>query len=71
MPGPSAFVTLNTLPLELPLRSWCSRSPSAVPGTVSWKPNGTPSSRAVIRVNSLDDDPVWTPAPPPYWELTA
>jgi hypothetical protein len=33
--------------------------------TFSLNPNGTPSLRAVMSVNSLDEDPVWTPAPPP------
>ena len=36
-----------------------------LPGTVSWKPNGVPCFSAVMSVNSLDDEPVWTPVLPP------
>ncbi len=70
VPGPSELVRrmpgLVGSPWQLvkPLTVW-------VPGTVIWKPNGMPCSRAVMRVNSLDDEPVCTPAPPPYWLLTA
>ena len=40
-------------------------------GTVCGNPNGTPCSRAVIRVNSLDEEPVCTPTPPSYGVFTA
>ena len=39
---------------------------------MAWlNPNGIPCLSAVSRVNSLEDEPVWTPSCPPYCELTA
>ena len=42
-----------------------------LPGTCMVKPKGIPCLSAVIRVNSLDEEPVWTPVLPPYAVFTA